>query len=298
VSSRSKLILITGASGFLGSELCKTFHARGYRVRALVRDVREARYLAPYAKGGVFRCALPGDIDAGAFEGDIRALIHCAWAMPVRNMKSARMINVEGTRRLLDLARNANVHRFLFVSTLSAHDGAESLYGRSKLQVESLLEKDRDLIVRPGLVLGAGGLFARMRSSLDRVSLVPLFYGGRQQMQFIHITDLCKALQSAVEKDLAGKLDIAVNEPVGIRVFYRDLASGLGKNCRFVRLPGTLTYWLLRLLENLHISLPVSSENLLGLKHMRVSDTASCLAELEVEPRDWRQCLGVLAGSE
>jgi nucleoside-diphosphate-sugar epimerase len=299
MSSHSKLILVTGATGFLGSALCRHFDARGYVVRALVRDPGKAQALTPHAKGGVYQCSLPDGIDAGAFEGEIGAVIHCAWTHPVPDRETAQAINIEGSRCLLELSRGAGAHRFVFVSTLSAHEEAESLYGQSKLSFEGMLDHDPDLIVRPGLVVGNGGLFARMRNSLDRLPLVPLFYGGRQQIQFIHVEDLCEAFQSAVEKDLTGKLDVAVNEPIDIRRFYRAVASDLGKECRFVRLPGSASYWLLRLFESARISLPVSSENLLGLKRMRVFDTTSDLAHLGIEPAGWGEMNdGSLSGLE
>ena len=47
MSSGEKTVLITGATGFLGQELCRYFDKQGYRVRALVRDVKKSAVLGP-----------------------------------------------------------------------------------------------------------------------------------------------------------------------------------------------------------------------------------------------------------
>jgi len=279
-----KVILITGATGFLGRELCQYFDKRGYQVRALVRDLKKAESLRSYAKGGIYRCALPDDIDPGAFKGEIEALIHCAYASQALDKKSAEAINLQGSKQLVDFARSHSVRCFVFISSLSAHDQAESYYGQSKLRIERLLDVNRDLIIRPGLIVGNGGLFARMQRSLKQLPLVPLFFGGEQAVQTIDIADLCEAIERAISRKFVGLFKVAVNQAIPIKDFYQSLAAGIGKKCHFVRLPGTISLWALRLIEYVGFNLPVNSENLLGLKHMKVFDTSSDLALLGINP--------------
>src|SRR6266487_3942886 len=75
------VILVTGANGFLGRHCCEAFTAAGFAVRALVRRPEASRDLRSVAPGGIFHCDLPAGIDECAFQGEVRAIIHCAHAM-------------------------------------------------------------------------------------------------------------------------------------------------------------------------------------------------------------------------
>lgn len=291
MSTAPKSVLISGATGFLGRALCQYFDAKGYQVSALVRDFNKAESLREYAKGGIYRCALPDDIDVTAFEGELEALIHCAYANQAKDRVEAEAINIRGSEELLRLARAHDIQRFVFISSLSAHEKAESFYGQSKLSIERLLDPQRDLIIQPGLIMGQGGLFKRMQNSLKRLPVVPLFYGGRQAFQTICVAELCEAIEHGISKDLVGVYKVALNDPIPIRVFYENLAATVGKKCHFVRLPGQMSLRLLRCCETMGLNLPVTSENLLGLKQMQVVETTNDLAQLGIKPMPFAQAV-------
>ena len=71
------------------------------------------------------------------------------------------------------------------------------------------------------------------------------------------------------------------------RRFYRELAALSGQRCRFVRLPGAPALLALRMTERLGLSLPISSDNLLGLKRMQVWPVADDLRAVNI-PRQSR----------
>lgn len=274
-------IAITGASGLLGSALCARFAASGWRVRALSRT-RPAS-LPPNSTH--HPCVLPDTLDESAFDG-AHAVIHAAYSMRSRTRSQDRRTNIEGSARVLAAARRAHA-RFVFVSSVSAHDAAEGYYGQSKLAVERTLDPDRDLIIRPGLILSpSAGLFARMRRTIRSTGLAPLFGGGHQLVQTIHLDDLTLAFQRALELDLAGTLTVC--EPAGITI--RDLflltARLEHRPLRVVPLPFGPAILALRIAEALRVHLPVSSDNLLGLRSMRTAEPAESLRRLGLTPRD------------
>lgn len=280
------IVLITGASGFLGDHLCRHFTQQGWEVRPLVRK--------PETYPGAFRFDLGGSIDESAFNGRIEALIHCAYEMDPKNLKASATINVEGARRLLELSKRHQVRRFVFVSSLAATDEAESFYGRSKLQIERLLDPERDLIIRPGMIIGSGGLFQRIRESIRKYRIVPLFYGGNQQVQTIWIGDLCSAIEKMIIQELSGVFAVAEPDPIPIRDFYQGVASLEGKKCLFISLPGTAALNLLRLSERLGIRLPITSENLLGLRHLQSFDVRRSLENISFKPRRFKESISLL----
>ena len=294
MSLPGRTIVITGATGLLGRACCRYFSARGWKVRAVVRRPDAARDLAPHATGGIYRGELPDTLDERAFIGAPSAVVHGAYATEARDLKRAAAINVDGTRAVRALASAHAAGRFVFVSSIVATPDAESFYARSKRQIEATLDRDRDLALRPGFIIGRGGLFARLSDAIRARPLVPLLYGGRQELQTVWLEDVCTAIERALERELTGVLHVAHPDPVPIRRFYEAIASLVDRRCRFVRLPAGPLLIALRSAERLGVALPISSENVLGLKHLRAVDLGPDLRRLDLEPRSFADALALL----
>jgi nucleoside-diphosphate-sugar epimerase len=109
-------ILVTGATGKVGSRLIKRLSQRGDRVRALVRDSKRAADL----RGDRIELAL-GDLleedSLAAAARDMDAVVHCAAFFRGATPEQAHAVNDGGTQHLANAARTASVKRFLFTST-------------------------------------------------------------------------------------------------------------------------------------------------------------------------------------
>ena len=286
--SDAKQIAVSGATGFLGAALCRHLAARGFAVRALARDpARKAPGLEALAW---HRCALPDDVDPRGFDA-VDVFVHCAYETRFRSAARARAVNVAGSERVFRLARERGVRKIVFVSSMSAHADAISLYGRTKLEVEALLDPARDLAVRPGHILGEGGVFWRTAQSIAAFPFIPLFSKGDQPIQTIHLDDVCEGIRRAIEQDCTGTLLLAEPDPVALREFYSAIAQALGKTPRFLPIPGGAALRLLQLAERAGFSVPVSSDNLLGLQRLRAFDVAGDLQRIGLRPRTMRESL-------
>src|SRR5262245_20989273 len=215
MGSTRGVILVTGATGFLGRLLCAHLVRQGFTVRALARDPEAAR------RGiGVpieaFRCDLPGSIADAAFEGGGRALVHAAAATRGPGGREAEAVDIEGSQRLFALARRHGIGRVVFLSSTSAAADAPARYGRDKWRVEQMLDPVRDVAHRPGLVVGPGGLFARMRAGLSRWRVAPLVYGGRQRLSLLWWQDLCLAIERVLEDQPLRVVRATAPEPVSL----------------------------------------------------------------------------------
>ncbi len=268
-------VAVTGASGFIGSALCAGFAARGWKVRAGVRD--PGSYTGP---GGAFACDLPGHLDTEALAG-AAVVIHAAWEMRYRERRRALATNLGGSRKVLEAARAGHA-RVVFVSSCSAHRKATSLYGRSKLAVERLLDPSKDLVIRPGLVVGPGGLFARLVNGVARSPIIPLFDGGRQPVQTIAIGELCEGIVRAVEEDHTGRLVLAHPDGLTFRALLSVIARELNRRPIFLPISATPFLWAARTAEGIGLTLPFSSENLLGLRSMVKQPSADDLKKLNL----------------
>lgn len=284
-----EIIVMTGAHGFIGSNCAKLFKECGYQVRSLVRCANQA---------GEFKCVLPDEVDPVAFQGGVRAVIHCAYETRVSKLEQAHAVNVLGTQKILQLARKNNIPKFVFISSMAAHPEAHSFYGKSKWEIECSLDQLSDLVIRPGTVLGMGGVFERTREMIRKLPVLPVFFGKNKRMQTVWIEDLCEGIFQAVSKNLTGAFNIAEGEGVLIPDFYRGIAALDGKSPLLVPFPGHLTLFFLKAVESLGVRLPITSENLLGIKYLKSFDVSADCEKLGIKPRSFVESLKTLTQIE
>jgi nucleoside-diphosphate-sugar epimerase len=291
----SQAVAITGASGFVGSHLCEWFASRGWSVRAMARTPESLELTGSGIER--YRCDLPDDVDQAALEG-AASIVHCAYETRATDRDRARATNEEGTRRVRQLAREVGVERFVFLSSTAAHPDALSYYGQSKLAVEESLDLAVDSVIRSGLVIGPGrgGLFHRMADSLRRTRLVPLINGGRQVLQTVYIDDLFTAIEHVIAQGDVGRRVVAETDGLSVRDFFDALGERLGVRPRFLRVPGRPLAAGLRTAERLGLSLPVTSENVLGMSSLREQDSRADLEALGVSARSAPESLDLALG--
>jgi nucleoside-diphosphate-sugar epimerase len=109
-------ILVTGATGKVGSRLAKRLAQRGDHVRALVRDSKRAADL----REDRIELALGDLLDEGSLAVAVRgvdAVVHCAAFFRGATPEQAHAVNDRGTQHLANAARTASVKRFIFTST-------------------------------------------------------------------------------------------------------------------------------------------------------------------------------------
>ena len=109
-------ILITGATGKVGSRLSKRLAQRGDHVRALVRDEARAKDL----RDDRIELALGDLLDVNSLAAAVRgvdAVVHCAAFFRGATPEQAHAVNDLGTQNLANAARAASVKRFIFTST-------------------------------------------------------------------------------------------------------------------------------------------------------------------------------------
>jgi len=218
-----KTILVTGASGFVGSHLCRILKQNGYRVRRALRR--------PAAESSDFDDVITGEIDETtnwneALQG-VDTVVHLAARVHVMNethsdpLEEFRRINVRGSETLLSQAANATVPHFVYLSSIKVngektvdapfgHDDEprpEEPYAISKLEAEQRLRsvaRERSVclsIVRPPLVYGPGerGNFSRLLKLAD--SSIPLpFSLCDNKRSLIYVENLCDFIVRTIER--------------------------------------------------------------------------------------------------
>ncbi len=279
--NKPPVIAITGANGFIGAHLVDYFLTRGWHVRALMRTPRlEPR---PGLSVEPFNLASPNQFpDLVGCD----ALVHCAYVKK-QNDDHAGNLNLDGTRHLYELARQAGVKKFIFFSSLSAHAQAVSEYGKTKLAIEKLLDAKKDLILKPGLVLGHGGLFGSILRMIRSLPVLPLVDGGKQFLQAVDIEDLAKCVEVGIHKNISGTHTLIADTDFTLHDMAELICKRLNRRILFLSLPYGLVNFGFTLTESLRIRLPVSKENLLGLKQNIRWEPGDVLHVFEVQPKSY-----------
>lgn len=283
-----KKIIITGAAGFIGSELVRFFSEKEY-------DVTAFKYVAPKHKLENVRYVkfeLNEEFDESLLT-DCDMLIHCAYMAFYRH-NNANQINIEGTKKLLEACRRNGVKKVLFLSSFSAQENALSNYGKVKFELEKIFDLSKDLIIRPGLVLGNGGLFLNMKNIVSKHKYIPMIGGGKQPLQTICIHDLSNSIEFALNNNIIGKYSLASSNPKIMKDFYKALASKLGKKVVLVNFPYFLADFSFWFIKTFRISMKVTKENLLGLRQMKAVDVTEDLKTFKLNPKSCSETLNLL----
>ncbi len=265
----NKTVAITGANGFIGTELVRQLHATGHQVIALVHRMPEHQITGV----AYHRYDLKDKPDSHVF-ANVDTLIHLAFSF-TRPQKWEPDINLMAAKALLNL----NLKNYIFVSSFSAAANATAYYGKCKHELETLFADHT--IIRPGLVAGNGGLFSRLRIQIKNNPLVPLLAGGRQPMQLIAVSDLIIGLEKLIGNPIRGIFNLAHPKAITYKQMMVLASSSGNKKPKFIPVPIVLMRMAIRLARLLG-KRDISEDNLDGLLNAHVVNTVPDLAKLEL----------------
>lgn len=269
-------ILVTGASGFVGSHVVPELLAGGHRVVALVRSPRAgetvlARLPVALATGVELRrgdvlelASLPPAL-AG-----VDAVIHLV-AIP-RDWNGGRdllRVNLDGTRNVVAAMEATGVRRLVHLGGLGIADRDELHFAKSKARAEAAVRASRLdwTILKPSLLFGPRDGFFNLVAGLVRipVPVVPVPGTGNSRFQPLHVGDIALCARLAVERpatigqayELGGPRTWTYGE------ITREVARAVGKRRVIVPVPVPLIRLVAGTMEALRVhSFPVATDQL------------------------------------
>lgn len=255
-------ILITGATGFVGSHLVEALAARGARIRALVRESSDASLLRQH-DAELVRGSL-GDRPAleRAVEG-VEVVYHLAALTYARSEAELARVNGAGTRALLEaaLAAGTRPRRVVYLSSLAAAgpalDGRPvraddpprplTAYGRAKLEGERACLEVRDALET--VALRAPAVYGPRDREMLRFfryaarGIVPLPAGPDRSVQLVHARDLAAALVLAADAPAtAGVYHVAEPRVYTWTDVVHHIGGAVGRRVRPVPVPAPVVH--------------------------------------------------------
>lgn len=286
-------ILLTGASGFIGSRLLEALLRDGHRVVAVSRrKVGEGMWAVQHLSRDFSRALSPADW-AGAVQ-DIDVVINAVGILRESGSQRFETLHHRAPAALFAAAAAAGVRRIVQISALGADEGATTPYHLSKKAADDVLASlpVEGIIVQPSLVFGQGGASATLFTVQASQPVIPLPGRGDQWVQPVHVDDLVAVVVALATREpmpgIQGSRRVAVAgpEPMTLREFYRRLRIGMGMRspARFVSVPMPVMRMLARVGRWLPAS-PLDPDTLSMLERGSTAAPDETAALLEHPPR-------------
>lgn len=254
------MLLLTGATGFLGRNVCQYLVERGHQVRAFVRSTSRVDFLERLGVELVW-----GDLhDAQALvhaTAGCSAVVHAAGKFRFWGEREEFFaVNVEGTRNVLTAAQRTGVERVIYLSTVAVvglpPPGAtiteetrclpQDAYQESKLEAERLLlaghrESGTPVVVlRPGAAYGPWSRYAFNRLFFeDPLGGLPVrVHGGRHITMPVYAVDVARATELSLRRGRPGRVYNVCGPSMSHLQVSETVERLLGRRIRYLSAPG------------------------------------------------------------
>jgi NADH dehydrogenase len=245
------LILLTGATGTIGSALLRRLVADGRQVRCLVRDprrlgperVRVQITLGDLSNPASFRHALRG----------VDTVVHLAAAIRDQEVGSIEELNGVATLRLLRAAERGGVKRFLFFSALGATLHSPARFFRAKALAEDAVRRSPldTVVFAPSVVYSPGDQWLRLLERMSWLPAMPVSGSGEALYQPIWAEDAAAATMAVLDGrgNVAEPIDLAGPETLSYDQIVKTVLRSLGRRRRMLHVPLPIVRSGLRALE-------------------------------------------------
>ena len=266
-----KTIAITGSNGFIGKAMVNYFLEKGWKVVGLCRKPMQQSGNHPNLS--FLSYTLEEGLQSSHLEG-VDTLLHLAFLPASSQAPKSYEINLAEVQNLVKIAKTSTI-QIVYFSSMSAHQKAVSQYGKHKFEAEELLKDKPVLVLKPGLVIGKGGMLEKMKGLMLKSPIIPLVSGGNQPVQTLSMDDLCEATYTLMIQNEKGIWPLAEAVPSSMLNLYKSMADIMRVKPYFLSVPYPLIYIPAYFADKLGISLPITLENLKGLKKLSSFDTTA-----------------------
>ena len=202
-----QLVVIFGGSGFIGRHVVRVLAAHGFRVRVACRRPDLAGHLQPLGNVGQIQYVQANvryrwSVERAVEGADV--VVNLAGISSESGKQTFEAVNVRGAGWVAEAAKEVGA-KLVQISAIGADNNSNSAFCSSKARGETAVQKvlPDTVILRPSIVFGPEDeFFNRFATMAAMFPIMPLFGGGKTQLQPVYAGDVAKAVQKSVGGDL------------------------------------------------------------------------------------------------
>ncbi|MFH1455957.1 MAG: NAD-dependent epimerase/dehydratase family protein [archaeon] len=277
-------VLITGPSGFLGRNVADILLKLGVTVYGFDKRVN-----ARLSEKGVHY--IEGDLtDFNKITKAVKGMdvvVHLAAATTAIDKKTNYVVNVLGTKNVVNACKNAGVKKIIFISSVNATLRQKSFYGKSKQIAEKVVAlSNLDYVIfRPELIYGKGdrGL-SKTISLIKSLPVIPILGDGYAEMQPIYVEDLAKIIVIATMKKVKKGIYFAGGpDCFSFNGYINRICKELNIKKRKIHVPYLLIISIAKILSKLMNKPPVSLEQVYSMNQHKSGSIKSLKNNFEIK---------------
>lgn len=284
------MILLTGATGFVGSNLMKELLKQGLQVRCLLRNPSKAEAVrqshVEIVKGDV----TDKDSIAKALEdGKVEAAVHLVGILAETGKATFEAIHTQGTKNMVETCKAKGIKRFIHISALGTRENARSKYHKTKWAAEEIIRASGlgYTIFRPSVMFGKEDKFTNLFAGIIKISPFIIIPGnGQNKMQPVFVKDLASAMTMTVKdpRHINKVYEIGGPEKLTFDQTIDAICRVLGKIRLKIHMPISLMRPGAAIAECILRKPPITRDQLLMLEEDNVTDNNALESVFNIKP--------------
>lgn len=225
-----KMILVTGASGFVGRNLIPKMIDKGYKICCLLRSPADKKFI-DYLKKNNVKIIL-GDLgdykvlDKNLGNLKISTVVHLAGVIKSSNKQEYFLVNYKHTSNLIKLCKKMGINNIVFMSTDVVTKRGLTLYGMSKYKAELIIKKSgiHYIFLRSTVIYGKGDnkFIMKLVGIIKKFPIIPVIGNGDYIFQPVYVNDVvdiiirCLGVKKNRTYNVCSDQPLTLNEIIGI----------------------------------------------------------------------------------
>jgi len=288
-------VLLTGATGFVGSHMLNRLLEQGHGVRGMVRKgnkiVGHQNQSVPLVEGDV--------VSGAGLDEAIRgcdAVIHLVGIIVEKGKNTFEAVHHLGTKNVVEAAKRGGITRFIHMSALGARADGAARYQTSKWRGEEEVRHSGIpyCILRPSLIFGPGDGFVRqMMQTIEKAPFFrPVPGDGKGLYRPVFIGDVTTCFVRALTYADAINQTIALGgaEELSLNQVLAEIARCVGVHKPAVHIPMAVMFAVAAIGQTILPNPPVSVDQLRMLGEGSSGDIGPMKRIFKVEPRGFEGC--------